>query len=137
MDHLDRARRCETEYSRLKELMALPSDELVERSQRYWRLAEAYGAEIGKLLGLMRDLAKSVEAKQKLDAGFGGMGVNILQEDAGKIHLHLREVKKYLGQQEKDCDCFAPMHWLFPEGGRCPKCGGHIPPTKKEEECSE
>ena len=33
-------------------------------------------------------------------------------------------------QQVRDCDCFEPQHWLYPSGGTCPKCGGHIPKTK-------
>lgn len=55
-----------------------------------------YPCDVVKLALALRDVLSSVEARRKLDAGFGGMGVNITQETASRIHLHVRQANRVL-----------------------------------------
>lgn len=51
---------------------------------------------IQQLEGSIREIASCVEARRQLDAGFKGMGYNILQEKVGKLHYEIRRAEKII-----------------------------------------
>lgn len=46
--------------------------------------------------GALRDLMQSLEAKRQLDAGYKGMGYNIVQETAMKLPMYVRQAEKVI-----------------------------------------
>lgn len=54
-----------------------------------------------QLQNAVEEYLQSLDAKKKLDAGFRGMGQNILTEDAAMAGHHLHTLKRLVGYEDK------------------------------------
>ena len=57
---------------------------------------ESLHMELVSLVGEVEELLKSLDAEQKLKEGFGGMGHNILVEDASRKNSRIRAVRRLI-----------------------------------------
>jgi len=61
---------------------------------------EGLHSEYVELQGAVEELLASLEARKKLDEGFGGMGYNALVEKASGFNGHIRVLKRLVGWKE-------------------------------------
>ena len=61
---------------------------------------EGLHSEYVQLQCVVEELLASLEARKKLDEGFGGMGHNILVEKAAMVNGHVRTLKRLVAWKE-------------------------------------